>query len=65
MGSFASILAALAPVLEPVLLQEWKSQILPALQGSVAKISSPDLQLAAQAAVQALDTIASAEIAKL
>jgi hypothetical protein len=65
MGNFSQILGALGPILEPILLQSWQSSILPTLQAEVAKVSSPDLQLLASAALGALDQVAQAEIKKL
>lgn len=62
--NLASILAMLAPLLKPELMQ-LEAQGQAELKALIANVSSPDLKLLLAALDSAIDSVAQAEIAKL
>jgi len=57
-------LASLQPLLAPLASEVYSMVVYPELQKLAASANSPDLKVAADALLVAIDTIAKAEIAK-
>lgn len=64
MNSIETILKAIAPILSPLIVQAWESQLKPLIQAEIAKLSA-DEQIAANAFLVAVDSIIVAEAPKL
>lgn len=62
MEALLAALKALAPVLEPVVMQEFEAVVMPELQKLEQGIGSPDLKILAAAFVSAFQGIAEKEI---
>jgi len=60
-----AFLSALGPILGPVVIQAYQSELRPAIVSEIAKISSADLQVVANSFLAALDNIVTTEAPKL
>lgn len=56
------VLAALVPMLEPAILEEFDNAVVPELAKAVQGVGSPDLKVLAAALVSAFQTIGNKEI---
>lgn len=63
--NFSSVLAALLPMMEPIILQEWETAGMPVLQALVAKLEAGKGLEEAQLALTFVDGLAKLEIARL